>query len=108
MASPSIVERDAGPHQETVSESIRRYPHSARSEAVQRVGFILGARHQAREGELHAERGARCFALPLQLPKQGADARLSDCAAWLQVLPRMQTEPVIVIMAISRQARQVQ
>src|SRR6516165_10531348 len=52
----AIVKRDAGPHQETISESVRRYLHRARSEAVQRVGFVLGARHQAREGELHTLR----------------------------------------------------
>src|SRR5262245_54810552 len=52
----AIVERDAGPHQETISESVGRYLHRARSEAVQRVGLILGARHQAREGELHTLR----------------------------------------------------
>src|SRR5262249_7646583 len=49
----AIVERDAGPHQETISESVGRYLHRTRSEAVERVGFVLGARHQAREGELH-------------------------------------------------------
>src|SRR5262245_12511480 len=53
----SIVKRDAGPHQKTISESVGRYLHRARSEAVQRVGLILGARHQAREGELHSQSG---------------------------------------------------
>src|SRR5215469_9138152 len=52
----AIVKRDAGPQQETISESIGQYLHRARSEAVQRVGFVLGARHQAREGELHTLR----------------------------------------------------
>src|SRR5262245_32683093 len=52
----AIVKRDAGPQQETISETVRRYLHRARSEAVQRVGLILGARHQAREGELHTLR----------------------------------------------------
>src|SRR5262249_9549253 len=52
----AVVERDAGPHQETISEPVERYLHRARSEAVQRVGLILGARHQAREGELHTLR----------------------------------------------------
>src|SRR5215470_12931137 len=52
----AIVERDAGPQQETISESVGRYLHRTRSEAVQRVGFVLGARHQAREGELHTLR----------------------------------------------------
>src|SRR5262249_37854418 len=52
----AIVERDAGPHQETISETVGRYLHRARSEAVRRVGLILGARHQAREGELHTLR----------------------------------------------------
>src|SRR5262249_40329132 len=54
----AIVERDAGPHQETISESVGRYLHRTRSEAVQRVGFVLGARHQAREGELHTLRAS--------------------------------------------------
>src|SRR6516165_8657099 len=53
----AIVERDAGPQQETISEPIGRYLHRACSEAVQRVGFVLGARHQAREGELHPQSG---------------------------------------------------
>src|SRR5262249_38592484 len=53
----AIVERDAGPHQETISQSIGRYLHRARSEAVQRVGLILGPRDQAREGELHPHGG---------------------------------------------------
>jgi len=30
--------------------------HRARRETVQRVGLVLGARHQAREGELHTLR----------------------------------------------------
>src|SRR5215470_15297480 len=34
----AIVKRDAGPQQETISESVGRYLHCARSEAVQRVG----------------------------------------------------------------------
>src|SRR5262249_3855995 len=49
----TIVELDAGPQQKTISEPVGRYLHRARSEAVQRVGLVLGARHQAREGELH-------------------------------------------------------
>src|SRR5262249_7810314 len=53
----AIVERDAGPQQETISEHIGRYLHRACSEAVQRVGFVLGACHQAREGELHPQSG---------------------------------------------------
>src|SRR5262249_53255387 len=52
----AIVKCDAGPQQETISQSVRRYLHRARSEAVQRVGLILGARHQAREGKLHTLR----------------------------------------------------
>src|SRR5438128_2007490 len=52
----SIVEPDPGPQQKTISEPVGRYLHRARSEAVQRVGFVLGARHQAREGELHTLR----------------------------------------------------
>ena len=48
-----IVKREAGPQQKTISESVGRYLHRARSEAVQRVWFVLGAHHQAREGELH-------------------------------------------------------
>src|SRR5262249_54764232 len=52
----AIVKRDAGLHQETISETVGRYLHRARSEAVPRVGLILGARHQAREGEVHTLR----------------------------------------------------
>src|SRR5262245_61059485 len=52
----TIVELDLGPQQKTISEPVGRYWHRTRSEAVQRVGFVLGARHQAREGELHTLR----------------------------------------------------
>src|SRR5262245_30183642 len=52
----TIVELDPGPQQKTIGEPVGRYLHRARSEAVQRVGFVLGARHQAREGELHTLR----------------------------------------------------
>src|SRR5437899_13071371 len=52
----TIVELDPGPQQKTISEPVGRYLHRARSEAVQRVGFVLGARHQAREGQLHTLR----------------------------------------------------
>src|SRR5215813_9721928 len=52
----TIVELDPGPQQKTISEPVGRYLHRARSEAVQRVGFVLGACHQAREGELHTLR----------------------------------------------------
>src|SRR5262249_40645194 len=50
------VELDHGPQQKTISEPVGRYLHCARSEAVQRVGLVLGACHQAREGELHTLR----------------------------------------------------
>src|SRR5215831_18804509 len=52
----TIVELDLGPQQKTISEPVGRYLHRTRSEAVQRVGLVLGARHQAREGELHTPR----------------------------------------------------
>src|SRR6266446_10869615 len=52
----TIAELDPGPQQKTISEPVGRYLHRARSEAVQRVGFVLGARHQAREGQLHTLR----------------------------------------------------
>src|SRR6516165_10093825 len=52
----TIVELDPGPQQKTISEPVGRYLHRARSEAVQRVGLVLSARHQAREGELHTLR----------------------------------------------------
>src|SRR6516225_9635296 len=52
----TIVERDAGPQQKTISEPVRRYLHRARGEAVQRIWFVLSAYHQACEGELHALR----------------------------------------------------
>src|SRR5262245_63835521 len=45
-----------GRSRKTISEPVGRYLHRARSEAVQRVGFVLGARHQAREGELYTLR----------------------------------------------------
>src|SRR5262245_59793081 len=41
----AILKCDVGPQQETISEAVGRYLHRARSEAVQRVGLILGARH---------------------------------------------------------------
>ena len=46
-----------GRMQKTVGEPVRRYLHRARSKAVQGVGLVIGARHQARKGELHALRG---------------------------------------------------
>src|SRR5215831_2325823 len=52
----TIVELDARPQQKTISESVGRYLHCARGEAVKRIWFILGAYHQACEGELHALR----------------------------------------------------
>src|SRR5262249_10229361 len=52
----AIVELDLGPQQKTIREPVGRYLHRTRSEAVQRVGLILGACHQAREGELHTLR----------------------------------------------------
>src|SRR5262252_2302557 len=52
----TIVELDLGPQQKSIREPVGRYLHRARSEAVQRVGLVLGARHQAREGELHTLR----------------------------------------------------
>src|SRR6516164_2662055 len=52
----TIVELDPGPQQKTIREPVGRYLHRACSEAVQRVGLILRARHQAREGELHTLR----------------------------------------------------
>src|SRR5205823_1200512 len=52
----AIVESDAGPYQKAVGEPIRRYPHRARSKSVESIRFVGGARHQAREGELHTLR----------------------------------------------------
>src|SRR5215813_2915818 len=52
----AIVELDARPQQKTISESVGRYLHRARGEAIQRIWFILSAYHQACEGELHALR----------------------------------------------------
>src|SRR5437773_2460389 len=50
------MEGDAGPHQKAVVQPIRGYAHRARSEAVQRVWFVLSAYHQACKGELHTLR----------------------------------------------------
>src|SRR5262249_8445087 len=52
----TIVERDAGPHQKAVSEPIRGYPHRARGKSIEGIRLVGGARHQAREGELHTLR----------------------------------------------------
>ena len=52
----AVVELDAGPHQKAVSEPIRGYANRARGEAVEGIRLIGRARHQAREGELHALR----------------------------------------------------
>src|SRR5215510_6914057 len=52
----AVVKRDAGPHQKTVSEPIRGYPHRARGKSVEGIRLVGGARHQARKGELHALR----------------------------------------------------
>ena len=52
----AVVERDAGPHEEAVGEPIIRYLHRAGGEAVHGIRLVRGARHQAREGELHALR----------------------------------------------------
>src|SRR5215831_15390492 len=52
----TIVELDPGPQQKTISEPVGRYLHRARSEAVEGIRLVIGARHQAREGELHTLR----------------------------------------------------
>jgi hypothetical protein len=40
----------------TVGQSIRRYPHRARRQPIEGIRLVIRARHQAREGELHALR----------------------------------------------------
>jgi hypothetical protein len=52
----AVVKRDAGPHQETIGEPVRRYLHGTRCQAVLGIGFIRSTDHQAREGELHTLR----------------------------------------------------
>jgi hypothetical protein len=52
----AIVEDGAGAHQKTIREPIRGNPHRARGKAVEGIRLVAGARHQAREGELHALR----------------------------------------------------
>jgi hypothetical protein len=46
-----------GAHQKPVGQPVRGYAHRARSKPVDGVRLVGGARHQAREGELHALRG---------------------------------------------------
>src|SRR5262249_26954374 len=47
----AVVEGDSRSHEETITEPVRRYPHGARGKTIR---LILGARHQARECQLHA------------------------------------------------------
>lgn len=50
----AVMEGDPGPHQKMIGQLIRGYPHRARRQPVERIRLVEGARHQAREGELHA------------------------------------------------------
>jgi hypothetical protein len=50
----AVVKLDARPHQETVGQSVGRDAHGPRGKAIERIRLVLGAHHQAGEGELHA------------------------------------------------------
>src|SRR5215831_8203870 len=52
----AVVEGDAGAHQKTVGQPVRGYLHRTSGKAVEGIRLVIGARHQAREGELHALR----------------------------------------------------
>jgi hypothetical protein len=52
----AVVEGDAGTHQKTIGQPVRGYLHRTSGKAVEGIGLVIGARHQAREGELHALR----------------------------------------------------
>ena len=53
----AVVEARLRPQCEAIDEAVRRDAHRARDEAVHRIGFVGGRRHQGGEGELHALRG---------------------------------------------------
>src|SRR6516225_10180952 len=50
----AIVEGDPRSHEEAIAEPVGRYPHGARGKTIQGIRLVLGARHQARECQLHA------------------------------------------------------
>src|SRR5262249_34744974 len=52
----AVVEGEAGAHQKTVGQPVRGYLHRTSGKAVEGIRLVIGARHQAREGELHALR----------------------------------------------------
>src|SRR5262249_37781125 len=52
----AVVEGDVGAHQKTVGQPVRGYLHRTSGKAVEGIRLVIGARHQAREGELHALR----------------------------------------------------
>src|SRR6516162_4452059 len=103
-----IVELDPGPQQKTISKPIGRYLHRARSETVQRVGLILGARHQAREGELHTLRtialkdeaverveGEKVLIKGPSCPDVGKHAALRD--VWIDVIEMLEVGRIFEI-----------
>ena len=49
----AIVKRNAVPQKETIGQPVGRYLHPARSKPVHGIRLVIGARHQACEGELH-------------------------------------------------------
>ena len=52
----AVMEPGLRPHRKTVGELVGRNLHRLGREAVQRVRFVAGPRHQRREGQVHALR----------------------------------------------------
>ncbi len=52
----AVVKPGAGSHQKAAAEPILGYLHGARGQPVHGVRLVLGAYHQAREGQLHSLR----------------------------------------------------
>src|SRR6516164_5765620 len=48
------MERNPAPQEKAITKTVGRNLHRARSEAVHGVRLVIGARHQACKGELHA------------------------------------------------------
>ena len=52
----AVMEPRLGTHREAIGQLVRRDLHRFRGEAVHRVRLVIGARHQRREGQVHALR----------------------------------------------------
>src|SRR5215831_11437104 len=50
----AIVKRNSASQKETICQPVGRYLHPPRSKAVHGIRLVIGARHQACEGELHS------------------------------------------------------